>query len=75
MSVHVTKDSRQGDLIRRALGPEYVIDNKQNLLYEARYSTNVNAHDSGMLAFAGKRLAIMEELSASKTLDTSVMNS
>ena len=74
-------DRRKGDngkstavnLLRRALGPEYVIDNKQNLLYEARYSTNVNAHDAGMLAFEGKRLAIMEELSASKTLDTSVM--
>ena len=74
-------DRRKGDngkstavnLLRRALGPEYVIDNKQNLLYEARYSTNVNAHDSGMLAFEGKRLAIMEELSASRTLDTSVM--
>ena len=74
-------DRRKGDngkstavnLLRRALGSEYVIDNKQNLLYEARYSTNVNAHDSGMLAFEGKRLAIMEELSASKTLDTSVM--
>ena len=74
-------DRRKGDngkstavqLLRRALGADYVIDNKQNLLYEARYSTNVNAHDSGMLAFEGKRLAIMEELSANKTLDTSVM--
>ena len=74
-------DRRKGDngkstavrLLRRALGDDYVIDNKQNLLYEARYSTNVNAHDSGMLAFEGKRLAIMEELSASRTLDTSVM--
>ena len=74
-------DRRKGDngkstainLLRKALGPEYVIDNKQNLLYEARYASNVNAHDSGMLAFEGKRLAIMEELSASKTLDTSVM--
>ena len=74
-------DRRKGDngkstavrLLRRALGDDYVIDNKQNLLYEARYSTNVNAHDSGMLAFEGKRLAIMEELSANRTLDTSVM--
>ena len=74
-------DRRKGDngkstavrLLRRALGDDYVIDNKQNLLYEARYSTNVNAHDSGMLAFEGKRLAIMEELSANWTLDTSVM--
>ena len=74
-------DRRKGDngkstavnLLRAALGADYVIDNKQNLLYEARYSTNVNAHDSGMLAFEGKRLAIMEELSANKTLDTSVM--
>ena len=74
-------DRRKGDngkstavnLLRRALGPEYVIDNKQNLLYEARYASNVNAHDSGMLAFEGKRLAIMEELSASRSLDTSVM--
>ena len=74
-------DRRKGDngkstavrLLRRALGDDYVIDNKQNLLYEARYSSNVNAHDSGMLAFDGKRLAIMEELSASRTLDTSVM--
>ena len=74
-------DRRKGDngkstavrLLRRALGDDYVIDNKQNLLYEARYSTNVNAHDSGMMAFEGKRLAIMEELSANRTLDTSVM--
>ena len=74
-------DRRKGDnaksttvnLLRKALGEDYVIDIKQNLLYEARYSTNVNAHDSGMLAFEGKRLAIMEELSANKTLDTSVM--
>ena len=74
-------DRRKGDngkstavrLLRRALGDDYVIDNKQNLLYEARYSTSVNQHDSGMLAFEGKRLAIMEELSASRTLDTSVM--
>ena len=74
-------DRRKGDngkstavnLLRAALGADCVIDNKQNLLYEARYSTNVNAHDSGMLAFEGKRLAIMEELSATKTLDTSVM--
>ena len=74
-------DRRKGDngkstavrLLRRALGDDYVIDNKQNLLYEARYSNNVNAHDAGMLAFEGKRLAIMEELSASRTLDTSVM--
>ena len=61
-------------LLRRALGDDYVIDNKQNLLYEARYSTSVNQHDSGMLAFEGKRLAIMEELSQPiRTLDTSVM--
>ena len=74
-------DRRKGDngkstavrLLRRALGDDYVIDNKQNLLYEARYSTSVNGHDSGMLAFEGKRLAIMEELSATRTLDTSVM--
>ena len=74
-------DRRKGDngkstavnLLRRALGEDYIIDNKHNLLYEARYSTNVNAHDAGMLAFEGKRLAIMEELSASKALDTSVM--
>ena len=74
-------DRRKGDngkstavrLLRRALGDDYVIDNKQNLLYEARYSTSVNGHDSGMLAFEGKRLAIMEELSANRTLDTSVM--
>ena len=74
-------DRRKGDngkstavnLLRRALGPEYVIDNKQSLLYEARYASNVNGHDAGMLAFEGKRLTIMEELSASKTLDTSVM--
>ena len=74
-------DRRKGDngkstavrLLRRALGDDYVIDNKQNLLYEARYSNSVNAHDSGMLAFEGKRLAIMEELSANRTLDTSVM--
>ena len=74
-------DRRKGDngkstavrLLRRVLGDDYVIDNKQNLLYEARYSTSVNQHDSGMLAFEGKRLAIMEELSANRTLDTSVM--
>ena len=43
-----------------ALGGDYVIDYQQNLLYEARYGSNVNAHDSGMLAFEGKCLAIME---------------
>ena len=74
-------DRRKGDngkstavqLLRRALGPDYVIDNKQNLLYEARYATTVNAHDSGMMAFEGKRLAVMEELSANRTLDTSLL--
>ena len=49
------------------------MDNKPNLLYEARFASGVNAHDSGMLAFEGKRLAIMEELSATRTLDTSLM--
>ena len=45
-------DRRKGDngkstavnLLRKALGGEYVIDNKQNLLYEARYASNVDAH-------------------------------
>ena len=70
-------DRRKGDngkstavqLLHRALGEDYVIDNKQNLLY----ATTVNAHDSGMMAFEGKRLAIMEELSANRTLDTSML--
>ena len=74
-------DRRKGDngkstavrLLRTALGDDYVIDNKQNLLYEARFASGVNAHDSGMMAFEGKRLALMEELSASRALDTSFL--
>ena len=74
-------DRRRGDngkstavrLLRTALGDDYVIDNKQNLLYEARFASGVNAHDSGMMAFEGKRLALMEELSATRALDTSFL--
>ena len=74
-------DRRKGDngkstavrLLRRALGDDYVIDNKQNLLYEARFASGVNSHDSGVMAFEGKRLALMEELSASRALDTSFL--
>ena len=74
-------DRRKGDngkstavrLLRTALGDDYVIDNKQNLLYEARFASGVNAHDSGMMAFEGKRLALMEELSAGRALDTSFL--
>ena len=60
-------------ILKATLGPDYTIGNKDNLLYESRYVGDVNSHDSGMLAFEGKRLAIMEELKSTRTLDTDLL--
>ena len=74
-------DRRKGDngkstavrLLRKAIGDDYVIENKQNLLYESRFAPGPSGHDSGLIAFEGKRLALMEELSSSRALDTSFL--
>ena len=74
-------DRRDGDnakstvvsLLAQALGDDYTSRGKDDLLYETRYATGLNQHNSGWIAFHGKRLAIMEELKTTRTLDTDLL--
>ena len=60
-------------LMARAMGPYAVTGAKKELFYQTNAQTTINSHNSGVMAFTGKRMAAFEELSANRKLEVSFL--
>ena len=61
------------NLMGRAMGPYAVTGAKKELFYQTNAQQTINSHNSGLMAFAGKRMAAFEELSANRKLEVSFL--